>query len=72
MSKNAPRAIDATILTVGGLITELCRWPDQAKIRFRCPATGAGLSVAHIEAAEFGVVDIQLHADAETAPVVPA
>ena len=49
MSKNVVHINDTALLTVGELITELCRWPDQATIRLRCPDTGAKLSVARID-----------------------
>jgi len=37
--QQSPRSEPASI-TVGELISELCRWPDHASVRFRCPLQG--------------------------------
>jgi hypothetical protein len=59
-------------MTVGDLISELCRWPDNATLSFRCPFLQQELRVHHIEGRTKGVVDLELEPAPESAPVVPA
>jgi hypothetical protein len=37
MSKTINQTAEPTIITVGELISELCRLPDGAAVTFRCP-----------------------------------
>ena len=72
MNRNISRLVPDASMTVGDLITELCRWPDHAIIKFRCPEHSAALSFSRVASHSKGVVDIELHPAPETAPIVPA
>ena len=72
MSRNTSKLVPDAVITVGDLITELCRWPDHATIRFRCPDGSAELCFSRVEGPAKGIVEIELHPAPETAPVVPA
>jgi len=63
---------DPAIMTVGELISQLCRWPDNAAVSFRCPIQQQELSFHRIESRSKGVIDIELNPAPERAPVVPA
>jgi hypothetical protein len=52
-------------VTVGDLITELCRWPDHAAVSFRYPGTNAELGFSRIVGPTKGIVEIELQAAAE-------
>ena len=71
MSRNTSNLVPASVITVGDLITELCRWPDHATIRFRCPDSSAELCFSRVESLSKGIVEIELHPAPETVPVVP-
>jgi hypothetical protein len=57
---------------VGDLITELCRWPDHATIKFKCPSSSAELCFARIDGFSRGIVEIELHQVPEMTPIAPA
>jgi len=54
-------------ITVGDLISELCRWPDHALVKFRCPLQE--LHFDHIEGDTKGIVEIDLSSAPRSAPV---
>lgn len=56
-------------ITVGDLISELCRWPDHALVEFRCPLHHQELRFDHIEGGTKGVVEIELASAPQSAPV---
>ena len=72
MTKNISEASQDARLTVGDLITELCRWPDQATIKFKCSDGATELCFARIDGHTRGIVEIDLQSVPEVAPVVPA
>ncbi len=72
MSRNISKASRDASITVGELITELCRWPDQATIKFKCPGSSAELCFAQIGSHSRSVVEIELNPAPETVPIVPA
>jgi hypothetical protein len=72
MGKNISELSRDASMTVGDLITELCRWPDHATIKFKCPGSSAELCFAGIDGLSRGIVEIELHPVPETAPIVPA
>jgi hypothetical protein len=72
MSRNAPKLVPDNAVTVGDLITELCRWPDHATIKFKCPGSSAELCFSRVESLSQGTVEIELHPAPEIAPVVAA
>ena len=72
MSRNTAKLVPDQGITVGDLITELCRWPDHATIKFRMPDGSAALCVWRVNGLPQGVVEIELHRVPETAPIVPA
>ena len=72
MSKNTSDLSRDARITVGDLITELCRWPDQATIKFKCPGSSAELCFAQIDGRSRGIVEIELQPAPEVAPIVPA
>jgi hypothetical protein len=57
-------------LTVGDLISELCRWPDHAVVKFRSPLQE--LQFDHIEGDTRGIVEIDLASAPKSGPVVAA
>jgi hypothetical protein len=72
MSNSAGQATDPACMTVGQLISELCRWPDHAAVHFRCPVQHQDLRFYCIESRAPGIVEIVLDPAPESAPVVPA
>ena len=72
MSKTTLQASEPASITVGELISELCRWPDHAAVRFRCPLHHQELRFYRVEARTKGIVDIELDLAPESEPVVPA
>jgi hypothetical protein len=61
-----------SIVTVGDSISELCRWPDHATVKFRCPLRQQELRFSRIEGRSNGTIDIELEPLPESAPVVAA
>ena len=59
-------------VTVGDLITELCRLPDHAAITFRSPGTNSELRLLRIVAPSKTTVEIEFQHDVEPVTVVPA
>ena len=59
-------------VTVGHLITELCRLPDHAAVTFRYPGINAELRLSRIVAPSKTTVEIEFEYDVEPVPVVPA
>ena len=72
MSKNISEASRDAIITVGDLITELCRWPDHATIKIKCPGSSAELCFARITGVSRSVVEIEFNQAPEAVPIVPA
>ena len=72
MRASASHKPDPETMTVGDLISQLCRWPDHAVITFRCPIQHQELRFHHIESSKKGAVNIELDPAPESAPVVPA
>lgn len=60
------------VVTVGDLIGELCRWPDHATVKFRCPLPQRELRFFRIESLSKGTIEIELVCLPESAAVVPA
>lgn len=71
MSKASRKSEHAT-MTVGELISELCRWPDHAVVTFRCPDQHHELHFHHMEGRSKKQVEIELAPASQDAPVVPA
>jgi hypothetical protein len=71
MNKIDPRTSEAHAITVGELISQLCRCPDHATVRFRCPLQHQELRFYRLESRS-GVVEIELDPAPDSAPVVPA
>jgi len=69
---NNPQGPQAATITVGELISELCRWPDHAAISFRSPVTNAELCLSRIYGPCDGLVEVELQPAEERVPVVPA
>jgi hypothetical protein len=59
-------------ITVGQLISELCRWPDNAEIAFRCPAQNREMHFHRVEGRSKGRVEVDLVLAPESPPIVPA
>ena len=70
MSKTASRKTEDAILTVGELISELCRWPDHAAVAFRCQHHE--LRFTRIKGRSKAFIDIELGPAPERAPAVAA
>ncbi|MGY3234380.1 hypothetical protein ACVWZ4_005100 [Bradyrhizobium sp. USDA 4472] len=60
------------IITVGELIDELCRLPDTAVVRFRCPMLNQELTFYHLRKRSKDTVEIAINAYPESPPIVPA
>jgi hypothetical protein len=59
-------------VTVGDLIGQLCRWPDQAFVIFKCPLDDRQLNFCQIESSSEGRIEITLDVAAERGPpIVP-
>ena len=63
---------DPAIMTVGELISQLCRWSDNATVTFRCSLHQEELRDHRIESRSKGIIDIELDPAPRAAPVVPA
>ena len=72
MRKSATHASDPASITVGELISELCRWPDHAKVTFRCPHQNQEMRFHHVDGRSKRHVEIELNLATETAPEVAA
>lgn len=68
MSKTTTRTSEPGIFTVGDLIGELCRWPDNAAVTFRCPLQKQPLRFRRIEGRSKGCVEIELDQAVESTP----
>ena len=71
MSKPDLPAHGASI-TVGELITELCRLPDHATVRFHCESTSGTLRFGGVKPLSPRAVEIELDLASETPPIAPA
>ena len=60
MSKATTRTSETPVITVSDLIGELCRWPDNATVTFRCPLQNQQLRFNRIEERSKGAVEIEL------------
>jgi len=60
MNKTVSRTTQLATITVGELISELCRWPDHAVVVFRCPLEQRELRFSRIQNRSKGVVEIEL------------
>jgi hypothetical protein len=58
-------------VTVGDLISELCRWPDNAAVCFRYAGTNAELCFSRVVGPTKGIVEIELQTSVEDIPVAP-
>ena len=72
MRKSAIHAADPASITVGQLISELCRWPDHAKVSFRCPAQNRAMHFHRVANGSKGKVEVDLVLAPESPPIVPA
>ena len=70
MSKSLRHQLPAKI-TVGDLITELCRWPDHAVIQFHCASAHAEFCLSAVEGRTPGIVEIELNAAPASATIAP-
>jgi hypothetical protein len=68
MSKSTTRTSEPAITTVGDLIGELCRWPDNAAVTFRYPRQRQQLRFNRIEGRSKGNVEIELEQAVESTP----
>jgi len=66
MSKATTRTSESPVITVSDLIGELCRWPDNAVVTFRCPLHGQRLRFNRIEEPAKGAVEIELEPAVES------
>ncbi len=72
MSKTMSRSAETAVITVGELISELCRCPDHAAVIFRCPLQQQELSFCRLQTRSQGVVEIELNHYPRSPPVVPS
>jgi hypothetical protein len=72
MRKAITQIAEPTVITVGELISELCRLPDRAAVTFRCPLFQQELRFYRLMHRSKGVVEIELNHYPESPPVVPS
>jgi len=73
MSKVHHKAVDhPPIITVGDLIDELCRLPDTAVVRFRCPKLDQELTFYRLRKQSKDCVEIAVNTYPESPSVVPS
>lgn len=71
MSDKTDRIAKPAIITVGELISELCRCPDQAAVTFRCSLEEEELRFYRCQTRSRDVVEIEL-AHPGRPPVLPS
>lgn len=72
MRKSVTIASNPSSMTVGELISELCRLPDHAIISFRCPLQKHEMRFSRIASQSKGSVEIELEQAPHDAPNVAA
>jgi hypothetical protein len=72
MRKAIAQTAEPAIITVGELISELCRLPDRAAVTFRCPLHQQELRFYRLLHRSKGVVEIELNQYPESPPVAPS
>jgi len=72
MSKTMSRSAEPAVITVGELISELCRYPDHAAVIFRCPLRQQELSFYRLQTRPEGAVEIELNHYPRSPPIVPS
>ena len=73
MSKAIREAVvHPPIITVGELIDELCRLPDSAAVKFRCPMLEQELKFYRLRKRSKDIVEIEINAYPKSSPVVPS
>jgi hypothetical protein len=68
MSVTIRQNVEPAIMTIGALISELCRWPDHAAVTFRCPFQQQELRFCRIQNGSKGAVEIELYPTRESMP----
>jgi len=58
-------------MTIGALISELCRWPDHAEVTFRGRMHHEELSFCRVVGRSKKHVEIELASEPESLPLVP-
>jgi hypothetical protein len=59
------------VITVGELISELCRWPDRAAVNFRCGQLEQEFRFYRLQERSKHVIEIEINPYPESPPVVP-
>lgn len=72
MRKSVTIASKPSSMTVGELISELCRLPDHAVVSFRCPVEKQQMRFFRIASQSKGSVEIELEQAPKDAPNVAA
>jgi hypothetical protein len=72
MRKSVTIASKPSSVTVGELISELCRLPDHAVVSFRCPLQKREMRFSRIASQSRGSVEIELEPAPKNAPNVAA
>lgn len=72
MRKSVTLASKSSPMTVGELISELCRLPDHAVVSFRCPIQKHEMRFSRIASQSKGSVEIELEQAPDNAPDVAA
>jgi hypothetical protein len=70
MSKTTSPTAKSAVITVGELISELCRCPDHAAVTFRCGSKQQELSFYRLQTQSNGAVEIELNQYPVAPPVV--
>lgn len=65
-------AVNSPVITVGELIDELCRLPDTASVKFRCPRLQQDFGFYRLRTRSKDIVEIEISAYPESPPVVPS
>jgi hypothetical protein len=72
MHKAQSQKSKSEIITVGDLISELCRWPDHAAVTFWSPLQPQHFRFCRIATRAKGTVEIELEQASESPPIMPA
>ena len=72
MRKSVTIAAKPSSMTVGELISELCRLPDHAVVSFRCPLQKHEMHFSRIASQSRGSVEIELEQAPDSAPNMAA
>jgi hypothetical protein len=63
---------EMAIITLGELISELCRWPDRAAVKLRCGLLEQEFRFYRLQERSKDVIEIEINPCPESPPVAPS